>query len=138
MPKEKAYNSLLDLDSAKLWMQGLVGIERLDDGPMQVGSQWRETRRMFGNEAAVHFEVAELDKPHKIVLHCDGTIETTGKEKFVFTYVLASSGDHTEITMNGEIKGLTRLSKLFGKMIGGTFKKACVKDLDALKKYLEK
>lgn len=138
VPKEKAYNSLLDLDSAKLWMQGLVGIERLDDGPMQVGSQWRETREMFGKEATMHFEVAELDEPHKIVLRCDGTKGTTGKGEFVFTYVLASSGSHTELTMDGEIKGLTGLSKLFGKMIGGTFKKACVKDLDTLKEFLEK
>jgi hypothetical protein len=32
--QEKAYKGLVDLDSAKHWMQGLVGIEQLDEGPL--------------------------------------------------------------------------------------------------------
>lgn len=136
--KQKAYTGLLDLDSAEQWMQGFVGIERLDDGSLQVGSQWKETRKMFGKEASEYFEVVELNEPDKIVLRCDGTKGTTGKGEFVFTYILASSDDHTEITLYGEINGLTGLSKFFGKMLAGTFKKACAKDLDGLIGYLEK
>jgi len=136
--KEKAYASLLDLDSAENWMQGFVKIERLDEGPLQVGSQWMETRKMFGKEASEHFEVVELNEPDKILLRCDGTKGTTGKGEFVFTHTITSSGDHSEVTLEGEIKGLTGLTKLFGKMMAGTFKKACAKDLDALKNYLEK
>ncbi|WP_299095292.1 SRPBCC family protein [uncultured Metabacillus sp.] len=136
--KQMAYNGLLDLDSAKQWMQGLVGIKRLDEGPLQVGSQWLETRRMFGHEATEHFEVVELNEQDKIVLRCDGTKGTTGKGEFLFTYILASTNDSTEVTLNGEINGLTGLAKFFGKMMAGTFKKACAKDLDALKSYLEK
>ncbi|WP_404452111.1 SRPBCC family protein [Virgibacillus necropolis] len=129
---------MLDLDSAKNWMQGLVGIERLDEGPLQVGSQWKETRKMFGKEASEHFEVIELEEPEKIVLRCDGTKGTMGKGELVFTYIISSSDDYTDITLSGEVKGLTGLSKLFGKMMAGTFKKASAKDLDALKSYLEK
>ncbi|RKL68088.1 polyketide cyclase / dehydrase and lipid transport [Salipaludibacillus neizhouensis] len=136
--KEKAYTGLLDLDSAKYWMHGLVRIERLGEGSLQVGSQWMETRKMFGKEASEHFEVVELHEPDKIVLRCDGTKGTTGKGEFVFTYIIASTGDHSEVTLDGEIRGLTGLKKLFGKMMVGTFKKACAKDLDALKSYLEK
>ncbi|WP_338024277.1 SRPBCC family protein [Aquibacillus albus] len=136
--KQKAYTALLDLDSAKHWMQGFVGIERLEDGPIRVGSQWKETRKMFGKEATEHFEVVELDEPNKIVLCCDGTKGTTGKGVYLFTYIISSSGDHSEITLDGEIKGLTGLTKLFGKMMAGTFRKACEKDLEALKAYLEK
>jgi len=136
--KENAYAGLLDLDAAQNWMQGFVKIERLDEGPLQVGSQWMETRKMFGKEASEHFEVVELHEPDKIILRCDGTKGTTGKGEFLFTYNITSSGDHTEVTLDGEIRGLTGLTKLFGKMMAGVFKKACVKDLDALKNYLEK
>ncbi|MFC0470156.1 SRPBCC family protein [Halalkalibacter kiskunsagensis] len=135
--RQKAYLGLLDLDSANQWMKGLVGIERMDKGPLQVGSQWKETRKMFGKEASEYFEVVRLEEPKKIVLRCDGTKGTTGKGEFVFTYILDSLDDHTEITLHGEINGLTGLSKWFGKMMSGTFKKACAKDLDALKSYLE-
>ncbi|MCT8139152.1 polyketide cyclase / dehydrase and lipid transport [Anaerobacillus sp. CMMVII] len=136
--KQKAYHGLIDLNSARTWMQGFVGIERLDEGPMKVGSEWMETRKMFGKEASEHFEVVELIEPDKIVLRCDGTKGTTGKGEFVFSYILATSNDHTEITLNGEINGLTGFSKLLGKLMAGTFKKACAKDMDALIRYLEK
>ncbi|WP_240508106.1 SRPBCC family protein [Virgibacillus indicus] len=136
--KQKAFNSLLDLDAANHWMQGLVRMERLDDGPMKAGSEWKETRKMFGKEATEHFEVVEFNEPEKIVLRCDGTKGTTGKGEFIFTYRITSSGEYSEITLDGEIKGLTGLTKLFGKLMAGTFKKACAKDLDALKDYLEK
>jgi carbon monoxide dehydrogenase subunit G len=136
--KEEAYASLLDLESAKQWMQGLVGIERMDEGPLREGSEWKETRKMFGKEASEHFEVVELKEHDKIVLRCDGTKGTTGKGEFVFTYLLTSSGDQTEVTLLGEIRGLTGLSRWFGKLMVGTFKKACAKDLDSLRDYLEK
>lgn len=136
--KQQVYDGLLDLDAANHWMQGLVGIERLDDGPMQVGSQWKESRKMFGQVATEHFEVVELNEPDKIVLRCDGTKGTTGKGEFIFTYIVTSSNNLMEITLNGEIKGLTGITKLFGKMMAGIFKKASAKDLDALITYLEK
>ena len=136
--QEQTFQALLDLDAAKQWMQGLVRMERLDEGPMRVGSEWKETRKMFGQEASEHFEVVELDKPNKIVLRCDGTKGTTGKGEYVFIYNIRSVGEATEVTLHGEINGLTGFAKFMGKMISGTFKKACAKDLDALKSYLEK
>ncbi|RXI96427.1 polyketide cyclase / dehydrase and lipid transport [Anaerobacillus alkaliphilus] len=136
--KQRAYTGLLDLDAAKTWMQGLVGIERLDEGPMKVGSEWKETRKMFGKEATEHFEVVELTEPDKIILRCDGSKGTTGKGEFVFTYILATTNNATEITLNGEINGLTGFSRFIGKLMVGTFKKACAKDLDALITHLEK
>ncbi|MFS0823124.1 SRPBCC family protein [Bacillus sp. 1P02SD] len=135
--QQRVYKSLLDLDSAKHWMQGLVGIERLYEGEISEGSQWRETRKMFGKDATEHFEVVELNEPNKIVLRCDGTKGTTGKGEFLFAYKLATSEGQTVVTLDGEINGLTGLAKFFGKLMAGAFKKACVKDLEALKSYLE-
>ncbi|QHS24366.1 polyketide cyclase / dehydrase and lipid transport [Virgibacillus sp. MSP4-1] len=136
--RQRVFESLLDLDAADHWMQGLVRMERLDDGPMKEGSEWKETRKMFGKEATEHFEVVELKEPEKIVLRCDGTKGTTGKGEFVFTYRIISTEESSEITLFGEIRGLTGLTKLFGKMMAGSFRKACARDLDALIAYLKK
>ncbi len=125
--KQKAYSSLLNLDAAQLWMKGLVKIERLDEGPLKVGSEWKETRKMFGSEATELFEVVELKEPDKIVLRCDGTKGTTGKGEFVFTYILSSKNNHTEIKLDGEINGLTGIAKFFGKMMASTFMKSLCK-----------
>mgnify|MGYP001477439414 CR=1 FL=1 len=138
VPIEKAFQALLDLDAAKEWMQGLVRMERLDEGPMREGSEWRETRKMFGTEATEQFEVIELQKPNKIVLRCDGAKGTTGKGEFIYTYTLQEVDGHSEILLSGEINKLTGMAKFFGKMMSKTFAKACAKDLDALKIYLER
>lgn|SRR5690606_7028821 len=138
VPKKDLYTALLDLEAAKHWMQGLVQMERLDEGPMKVGSEWKETRKMFGTKATEQFEVVELEEPDKIVLRCDGTKGTTGKGEYIYTYTISESGNLSEVTLDGEINGLTGFAKLFGKLMAGTFKKACDKDLNALKGYLEK
>ncbi len=102
-------------------MQGLVRIERLDEGALQVESQWMETKKMFGKEASEHFEVVELHESDKIVFRCDGTKGTTGKGEFLLIYIIASSGGQSEVTLDGEIRGLTGLSKLFRKTGGRDF-----------------
>lgn len=136
--RQQVYDGLLDLEAANHWMQGLVEIKRLEDGEMQEGSQWKESRKMFGHVATEHFEVVELKAPEKIVLRCDGTKGTTGKGEYIFTYILSTTGDHTGITLTGEIKGLTGITKLFSKPMAGIFKKASAKDLDGLIAFLEK
>ncbi|WP_339228412.1 SRPBCC family protein [Oceanobacillus sp. FSL K6-2867] len=137
-PKERVYESLIDLDAAREWMQGFEGLERQDDGPVKEGSQWLETRKMFGQKATEHFEVVSLSHPERIVLRCDGTKGTTGKGEFIFTYILSSKNDQlTAVTLDGEINKLTGMAKFFGKIMAGTFKKACAKDLDALKQHIE-
>ncbi|MBP2077314.1 SRPBCC family protein [Oceanobacillus polygoni] len=137
-PKEIVYESLINLDDAREWMHGFEGMERLDEGQVQEGSQWLETRKMFGQMATEHFEVVQLVRPEKIVLSCDGTKGTTGKGEFIYTYNLSSTNDKdTDVTLSGEINELTGMAKFFGKMIAGTFRKACAKDLDALKQYIE-
>lgn len=137
VPQEKAFDALLDLDAAKHWMEGLVGMERLDEGPMKLGSEWKETRKMYGTVASEYFEVVELERPNKIVLHVDGTKGTTGKGFYIYTYTLRSIDEGTEVTLQGEISGLTGLAKVLGKLMKNTFAKAAAKELVNLKNYLE-
>ncbi|KZE37173.1 polyketide cyclase / dehydrase and lipid transport [Bhargavaea cecembensis] len=137
VPKERLYAALLDLEAAEHWMQGLVRMERQDTGPMQEGSSWIETRKMYGREASEHFEVVELKAPEKIRLRVDGTKGASDKGEYRFTYTVEESGDASTVTLNGEIRGLTGLTKLFVRMMVSTFGKACAKDLDSLKEHLE-
>ncbi|WP_449536432.1 SRPBCC family protein [Ferdinandcohnia sp. Marseille-Q9671] len=137
VPKEKVYQALLDLDAATHWMQGLVRIKRLDEGQMKVGSGWIETRKMMGHEASEVFKVIGLE-PEKIELFVDGSKGSNGKGEHYYTYEIKESGNATEVTLHAEIKGLTGISKLVGKLMTRTFKKICAKDLTALKSYLEK
>ncbi|WP_133579339.1 SRPBCC family protein [Aureibacillus halotolerans] len=137
VPKEKLYQGLLDLDSAQHWMQGLVRIERLDEGPVKVGSRWKETRKMMGQEATEVVKVTGLEH-NQIHLYVDGSKGTSGKGEHFYTYSIKELGNSTEVTLRGEIKGMTGIAKLLSKLMAGTFRKICAKDLDGLKNYLEK
>ncbi|MGM1032992.1 MAG: SRPBCC family protein [Bacillota bacterium] len=137
VPREKVYEGLLDLDSAKHWMQGLVRIERLDEGPIKVGSAWKETRKMIGIEGGEVLKVTVLE-PNKIQLYVDGSKGTSGKGEHFYTYSIKELGNATEVTLHGEIKGMTGIAKLVSKLMTGTYRKICAKDLDGLKNYLEK
>ena len=73
--KQQVYDGLLDIEAANYWMQGLIGIERMDDGSIQVENHWKESRKIFGQVVTEYFEVVEFNEQDKIALRCDGTKE---------------------------------------------------------------
>lgn len=138
VPKEEVFRGLLDLEAAEEWMQGVISIERLDEGPIVEGSEWKETRKIFGKEATEYFEVKSIEPFEAIQLRCDGTKGTTGKGEYIFNYHVSDIPNGSMVTLNGEIKELSGIMKLLGKLLSNNFRKGCMKDLEALKEHLEK
>lgn len=135
--KEKVFDGLTNLDGARDWMKGLVRIEKIKGERVETGAVWRETRKMFGKEATEEFEVTAVIQNKEIRLRVDGTKGSSKKGEYLFRYLLEEKNGGTDVTLNGEIVGLKGFSALFGKLFAGMFKKACRKDLLALKQYLE-
>lgn len=136
-PAEGVFDALLDVDAAQQWIPGVVRIERLSSGPLGEGSEWRETRKMFGREATEQFELVELERPHRIELRVDGTKGSSGCGEYLFTYRLEPASGGTRVRLDGEIRGLSGPMRWLGKLFVRPYRKACVKDLQALKRYLE-
>lgn len=136
-PAERVFDALLDLDAAQQWIPGVVHIERMSSGPLDEGSEWRETRKLFGREATEQFELVELDRPHRIELRVDGAKGSSGCGEYLFTYRLGPASGGTEVRLRGEIRGLSGPMKWLGRLFVRSYRKACVKDLKALKGYLE-
>ena len=137
VPREKVYEALTDLDGAKNWMQGFIGIEKIKGTRIENGAVWRESRKMFGKTATEEFEVISVIPNREIKLRVDGTKGSSKKGEYLFHYILDSEGNGTNVKINGEIAGLKGMAAFFGKMIVGFFKKAHVKEMRALKTYLE-
>lgn len=137
LPREEVYRALTDLEGAESWMPNLLGIERLDDGELRVGSEWRETRKMFGKEATEHFEVTGLEAPRSIDLRVDGSKGTSRKGEYRFHYELEPGEAGTRVRLEGEIRGLSGVAALLSRLMAGSFRKACAADLTALKEHLE-
>jgi uncharacterized protein YndB with AHSA1/START domain len=136
--QNKVFEALVDLDSAREWMPGFVSLEKLTEGEVQVGTEWRETRKMFGKNSTEHFEVTAYEKPRLLGLRVDGSKGTSGKGEFLFTYHIEERDGMTAVRLVGEIRGMSGVMAWVGKLIVGNFKKACAKDFAALKAYLEK
>lgn len=136
-PVERVFNGLTDLDDAKNWMRGLVKIEKIKGDRVEPGAVWRETRKMFGKDATEEFEVVSVIPRKEIKLRVDGTKGTSKKGEYLFHYVVQEKNGGTDVTMHGEIAGLKGIAAILGKLFAGMFKKACMKDLLALKAHLE-
>ncbi len=131
------FSVLTDIDNAKRWMPNCVRVERLTPGRFAVDTRWRETRKLFGSEATEEFEVTRCDPPRRIELFVDGRKGSSKRGEYRFVYKLAPVDDGTRVTLRGSINAPGWLWKLVGKMFAGSFKKACVKDLQAMRAYIE-
>jgi carbon monoxide dehydrogenase subunit G len=135
---ERVFAAMTDLDGYRHWMNGFVGVEKLTEGPFGVGTEWRETRRMFGREASEVFEVTACEAPSRLRLRVDGTRGASRKGEYRFEYALAPEGTGTRVRMTGAIDLPGWFAGLMSRLLVGMFKKAVDKDLLALKQHLEK
>ncbi|HVK71263.1 MAG TPA: SRPBCC family protein [Polyangium sp.] len=138
-PPERVFEAMTHPEGFGDWMQGFVRAERLTPGAFGVGTEFRETRKMFGKEATEHFEVTTCVPGKRLGLRVDGTKGSTGKGEYRFDYDFEPAGTGTIVRTNAVIDmpgGL--FTKIMSKLMGGFFKKGCDKDLDALKTYMER
>jgi carbon monoxide dehydrogenase subunit G len=137
-PREKVWAALTDVDRMGAWMRGLVRIERLGGPAFGKGTRFREVRKMFGKEAAEVFEVIEVDPPRSFTLHVDGREGSSKRGDYRFRHELEPAGAGTRLRLSGEISGMGWFFTLLGGLFAGAFRRACRKDLAALKAHIEK
>jgi uncharacterized protein YndB with AHSA1/START domain len=135
-PPAVVFAALSDVDRWKAWLPNLIAVEKLTAGPFGPGTEWRETRRMFGKEAAEHFRVTRYEPPTRIDLLMDGSKGSSKRGEYLFTYELVPDRSGTNVELTGDIR-MPGLWGLFSRMLIKSFKKACHKDLEALKQHLE-
>ena len=137
-PPAEVTAAMTDLEGWPRWMQGLVRVEKLTEGPYGVGTRWRETRKMLGHEASEVFEVTGYDPPRRIGLFVDGTQGTTGKGAYRFVYTLEpAAGNATRLVLDAEVDMPGVVARVMGFALKGMLRKGCERDTRALKAYLE-
>ena len=144
-PPARVFSVATDLSAFPKWMPNFVGVELIrpaDDqteGDVGVGTQFKETRKMYGRDSTEHFEFTAFEPPTGFTLYVDGSKGTTGKGEFRFVHTLQSKDDGaaTQFSLDGEIGGLSKIAEFFGRLFMGSMKKAIAGDLAALKAYIE-
>ena len=101
-PASEVFAYLSDLANLAEWQSGIVSAERVDDGPMRVGSSARVTRELMGQRMAVPLTVTDYEPPGRLGI----ASEVSGvKAAAMLEMTPAEDGAATDISFAMEIRG---------------------------------
>lgn len=104
-PASVVWEVLTDLEGTAQVLRGVTAVERLsEDTGYQVGTRWRETRTMFGQEASEEMTVTEVEPQRRTVLSAEshGMQYTSGFELRPVRDELGEPGGQTQLVMRFE------------------------------------
>lgn len=103
---EVAFDNLADFTTLAVWDPGIAATERLDDGPLGVGSRFRVHVKLGPVTWPFIYEITVYDRPHRVVLETKGPLHH-GEDDVTF---VAEDGG-TRVTWNAmfRVRGPGRL-----------------------------
>ncbi len=129
-PIQRVFAVASNLRDAPKNIPAITKMEVLTEGPVRLGTRFRETRKMFGREATEEMEVTAFDPPRAISIGC----ENHGcRYRTDFLFEPRDGGTHVEMTFAAEPLSLP--AKVMGFLMRPMMKKImaeCGKDLDAV------
>jgi carbon monoxide dehydrogenase subunit G len=123
---------LKDFSHAEAWDPGTESCERLDSGPVAVGSRWHNTSKIAGVSTELEYELQELTDSRIVFVGTNDTAHSTD------TLTVLPSGTGSEITYDAdiELKGAAKLGtpvvKLVFEKVGSDTEDDMVKVLNGL------
>lgn len=134
-PPERAFALAADLAGAGAVFSGIARLELLTQGPVGVGTRFRETRVMFGRESSEEMTVLAFDPPRAFLV---------GNEahgcRYRKTFAFAPDGAGTRATVTFEAEPLTLMAKVMAVLLAFMAKsiaKLIARDLADLKRAAE-
>jgi carbon monoxide dehydrogenase subunit G len=133
-PASEVFAALTDVESYPKWLiaSGIVRVERLDAGPLRVGSRLRISQTVAGRSTTLDGSVTKLIP--------EAAFGLSGKDKDGVTIeidaALIPDGSATRLRWSLRLKLPLRF-RMFESMVAPQAKRAAALDLEALKRRLE-
>lgn len=134
-PRARVFEVFSDLASCAQRINGIQSLELLSDGPMQEGTRWRETRKMFGQDASEDMWVTAFDPPNSYTVEA----ESHGSH-YTSTYWFEEAAQLTRVRLRFASTPISlgaKLMSLFSAAFMGPVKKMLLADMQDLKRYCE-
>lgn len=96
------FDYLSNLDNLAEWQSGIVSAERVDSGPMRIGSSAHVTRELMGQRLAVPLTVTDYAPPSRLGI---GSEVSGVKAAAMLDLVEADDGASTDLAFAMEIRG---------------------------------
>lgn len=132
-PVDEVFSYAANMDNSMKIMQNVVAIEKLTEGPVQVGAKFKETREIRGRQASSIIEFIEFLPNERYVVQS----EANGL-KVIYHYDFKPTVDGgTKVHFQGDIHTTGIVMKLTKPIIRKILKKEDGDHLSQLKKLLE-
>ncbi|GGT35204.1 SRPBCC family protein [Streptomyces purpureus] len=139
-PPGPVWEALTDLQSMERVLSGVEKVEVLTEGGFDVGTRWRETRRMFGKEATEEMWVTASVPPDRYVVEAE-----SHRTRYVSEFTLRPAGPDGKATKVRMVFTATPPGGAMGmvaKVLGGlgakAVSRAIAKDLDDVAASVER
>ncbi|HJK95727.1 MAG TPA: SRPBCC family protein [Polyangiaceae bacterium LLY-WYZ-14_1] len=139
----RVFDVLVGLEATANWIHGILAIERLSEGPMGVGSRWRERRMVLGEKVTDLVEVVGFEEARLFSVRCTPDPEAPERpdsdESRTMTYTLADggSGEETVLRLDARVDNPGLVGRMLARFRIDTLRKTSEKDLFALKRFIE-
>lgn len=129
-PVEQVFAFLMDTSKLATWQSNLIKSEQLTEGPLRMGSRFREIRRINNKETEIQGEITALE-PNKRL-----ETKTATKPQAMVSYSLDPEQGGTRLKYKFVLitSGLMRLME---PVIASSIKKDTEADFETLKRVLE-
>ena len=134
-PIDRVFQVFSDFPTAADRIEGIKSIEMLTDGPVGLGTRFKETRTMFGRDATEEMEITAFEPNRLYTVSADSC-----GAKFDTTFRFSESMGKTQVDMEMKTQAVTLFAKLMaplGALMMGTMKKCIMADVNSLKEHCE-
>lgn len=131
-PPARVIDYLKDFGNAEEWDPGTQTCTRIDDGPVKVGSSWRNESKIFGVTAKLVYHLNRLD--HRTIEFVGENDNSTSTD----TITVDPDGEgsvvtyHADLQMKGAAKLLTPAMKLAFEKLAGDVEEQLTRVLNGL------
>ena len=132
---EAVFAVVSDVENAPNVIDGYEKVDMLTDGPVGVGTKWRETRRMNNRLSVEQWEMTAFESPNYFSAYCD----SQGYD-VQWTMRVAPEGNGSQLTLDMTTEPRTVFGKLMTPiewLMSAMCRKMVQKDLECTKKYIE-
>ena len=134
-PLDRVFDVFTDVTRAEERLSNVAALEVLTAGPVGLGTRWRETRRMMGQEDIEEMGITAFDPPNAYTV----TADSRGA-RYHTTFRFVPEGEGTAVTMHFEAVAVSlfaRLLSLTSIIFRHATETALLSDLEDLKRACE-
>ena len=129
-PVEQVFAFLADYQNLRTWQSDLIENEQLTEGPLRVGTRFREVRRTGPGKSEIQGEITDFEHNKRF------STKTSTKPQVTVSYSL--EGENGETRLNYKFVMLTSgVMRLLEPLMAGAIKKDTELDFQKLKHILE-